>query len=154
MLGDMKFLESLKEYDKDNIPAPLMKKIRDNYIPNPDFDPATIRKVSSACEGLCSWVRAIEVYDRVAKVSKNHYQFFNKSLKSNWLHLKVYPCSCWMWLFSFWSRWTWEECVEKLCLTGCFGQSAPSVVRSLYFHKQCTQVLLKNLKERIISWCY
>ncbi|XP_038073730.1 dynein heavy chain 3, axonemal-like isoform X4 [Patiria miniata] len=68
MIGDMKFLESLKDYDKDNIPAPLMKKIRDNYIPNPDFDPATIRKVSSACEGLCSWVRAIEVYDRVAKI--------------------------------------------------------------------------------------
>ncbi|XP_022099330.1 dynein heavy chain 3, axonemal-like isoform X3 [Acanthaster planci] len=68
MLGDMKFLESLKDYDKDNIPSPIMKKIRDNYIPNPDFDPATIRKVSSACEGLCSWVRAIEVYDRVAKI--------------------------------------------------------------------------------------
>ena len=68
MLGDLKFLESLKEYDKDNIPAQLMKKIRDNYIPNPDFDPTTIRKVSSACEGLCSWVRAIEVYDRIAKV--------------------------------------------------------------------------------------
>ncbi|XP_033642613.1 dynein heavy chain 3, axonemal-like [Asterias rubens] len=68
MLGDLKFLESLKEYDKDNIPAQLMKKIRDNYIPNPDFDPTTIRKVSSACEGLCSWVRAIEVYDRIAKI--------------------------------------------------------------------------------------
>ncbi|KAJ8047551.1 Dynein heavy chain 3, axonemal [Holothuria leucospilota] len=68
MLGDMKFLESLKEYDRDNIPTFVMKKIRDNYITNPDFDPAIIRKVSSACEGICSWVRAIEVYDRVAKV--------------------------------------------------------------------------------------
>lgn len=29
MLGDMKFLESLKNYDKDNIPVAVMKKIRD-----------------------------------------------------------------------------------------------------------------------------
>lgn len=29
MLGDMKFLESLRSFDKDNIPAPIMKKIRD-----------------------------------------------------------------------------------------------------------------------------
>ncbi|XP_071815449.1 dynein axonemal heavy chain 3-like isoform X3 [Apostichopus japonicus] len=68
MLSDMKFLESLKIYDRDNIPISVMKKIRDNYITNPDFDPTIIRKVSSACEGICSWVRAIEVYDRVAKI--------------------------------------------------------------------------------------
>ncbi|XP_041458176.1 dynein heavy chain 3, axonemal-like isoform X7 [Lytechinus variegatus] len=68
MLGDMKFLESLKEYDKDNIPSAITKKIRDQYINNPDFDPSVVKKVSSACEGLCSWVRAVEVYDRVAKV--------------------------------------------------------------------------------------
>lgn len=29
LLGDLKFLEHLKEYDKDNIPLPVMKKIRD-----------------------------------------------------------------------------------------------------------------------------
>lgn len=29
MLGDMKFLESLKNYDKDNIPTAIMKRIRD-----------------------------------------------------------------------------------------------------------------------------
>ena len=68
MLGDLKFLESLKEYDKDNIPAQIMAKIRAKYIPNPDFVPEVIQKVSSACEGLCKWVRAIDVYDSVAKV--------------------------------------------------------------------------------------
>ncbi|TNM97969.1 hypothetical protein fugu_014215 [Takifugu bimaculatus] len=68
LLGDLKLLDSLKTYDKDNIPPPYMKKIRDNYINNPDFQPSIITKVSSACEGLCSWVRAMEVYDRVAKV--------------------------------------------------------------------------------------
>ncbi len=29
MLGDMKFLESLRTFDKDNISAPIMKKIRE-----------------------------------------------------------------------------------------------------------------------------
>ena len=38
------------------------------YVTNPDFDPNNIRSVSSACEGLCRWVRAMEVYERVAKV--------------------------------------------------------------------------------------
>ena len=64
----MKFLESLQHYDKDNIPAPIMKKIREKYITNPDFNPDIIKNVSSACEGLCKWVRAMDVYDKVAKV--------------------------------------------------------------------------------------
>lgn len=68
LLGDMKFLESLKAFDKDNIPAANIKKIREKFISNPDFQPALIKSVSSACEGLCKWVRAMEVYERVAKV--------------------------------------------------------------------------------------
>ena len=69
VLGDLKFLESLKLFDKENIPAATIRKIRDKYVTNPDFHPSLIKNVSSACEGLCSWVRAIEVYDRVAKVT-------------------------------------------------------------------------------------
>ncbi|XP_030740234.2 dynein axonemal heavy chain 3 [Echinops telfairi] len=68
ILGDLKFLESLKTYDKDNIPPTVMKRIRERFIDHPDFQPAVIKNVSSACEGLCKWVRAMEVYDRVAKV--------------------------------------------------------------------------------------
>lgn len=73
MLGDLKFLESLKEYDKDNIPTPVIKKIREKYINNPDFDPAIIKNVSSACEGLCKWVKAMEKYDKVIKVCNEFY---------------------------------------------------------------------------------
>nr|XP_031846529.1 dynein heavy chain 3, axonemal-like isoform X2 [Nomia melanderi] len=70
VLGDMKFLESLKNFDKDNIPAAYMKKIREKFINDRSFQPEAIKKVSTACEGLCKWVRAIEVYDRVIKVVK------------------------------------------------------------------------------------
>jgi dynein heavy chain len=68
IMGDMKFLESLKVYDKDNINPSIMKVIRQKYIDNPEFVPELIRSASSAAEGLCRWVRALEVYDRVAKV--------------------------------------------------------------------------------------
>ena len=51
MLTDMKFLDSLKQYDKDNINPVVIKKIREKYMTNPEFNPATIKNVSSACEG-------------------------------------------------------------------------------------------------------
>lgn len=52
-----------------------MSKIRKEYIPNPDFDPQKVRTASSAAEGLCKWVQAMEIYDRVAKVSLFNRQF-------------------------------------------------------------------------------
>ncbi len=33
-----------------------------------DFQPAKIKKVSQAAFGLCNWVRAMDTYDKVAKV--------------------------------------------------------------------------------------
>ncbi|XP_043945444.1 dynein axonemal heavy chain 3 [Protopterus annectens] len=68
LLGDMKFLDSLKTFDKDNIPAAAIKRIREKFIEHPDFQTSVIKNVSSACEGLCKWVRAMEVYERVNKV--------------------------------------------------------------------------------------
>ncbi|XP_045146064.1 dynein axonemal heavy chain 12 [Echinops telfairi] len=68
VLGDMNFLRDLREYDKDNIPVSVMQKIRSEYLTNPEFDPPKIAKASSAAEGLCKWIMAMEVYDRVAKV--------------------------------------------------------------------------------------
>ncbi|KER18577.1 hypothetical protein T265_12226 [Opisthorchis viverrini] len=64
----MKFLENLKAFDKDNIPASIMKVIRERYIPNPDFKPERVAVASTACEGLCKWVIAIDRYDAVAKI--------------------------------------------------------------------------------------
>ncbi|XP_047106954.1 dynein axonemal heavy chain 3 [Schistocerca piceifrons] len=68
LLADLKFLDSLKAYDKDDISPAIMKRIREKFIPNKDFNPNIIKKVSTACEGLCKWVRAMEVYDRVIKI--------------------------------------------------------------------------------------
>ncbi|XP_029142079.1 dynein heavy chain 12, axonemal [Protobothrops mucrosquamatus] len=68
LLGEMNFLRDLREYDKDNIPVSVMQKIRSEYLTNPEFDPPKVAKASSAAEGLCKWIMAMEVYDRVAKV--------------------------------------------------------------------------------------
>ncbi|RKO99706.1 hypothetical protein CXG81DRAFT_14142 [Caulochytrium protostelioides] len=68
LMSDMKFLENLRNYDKDNIAPHIMKQIRLKYMENPEFDPEKIKTASSAAEGLCRWVRAMELYDRVAKV--------------------------------------------------------------------------------------
>ena len=50
----MNFLQSLLEYDKDNIPIPTMKTIRDKYITDPMFKPEIIANASTAAEGLFS----------------------------------------------------------------------------------------------------
>uniref|UniRef100_A0A8C0VQX6 Dynein axonemal heavy chain 3 n=1 Tax=Cyanistes caeruleus TaxID=156563 RepID=A0A8C0VQX6_CYACU len=68
LLSDIKFLDRLKSFDKDKIPPAIMKKIREKFMNHPDFQPEVVKNVSSACEGLCKWVRAMEVYDRVQKV--------------------------------------------------------------------------------------
>lgn len=67
LLGDSKFLETLQTFDKDNIPATTVEKVRP-YMELKEFDPEVVKKASKAAFGLCSWVRAMEAYDRVAKV--------------------------------------------------------------------------------------
>ena len=67
LLGESKFLESLQTFDKDNIPPSTIDRVRP-YLDLKEFDPEVVKKASKAAYGLCSWVRAMEAYDRVAKV--------------------------------------------------------------------------------------
>uniref|UniRef100_A0A8C2Y948 Dynein axonemal heavy chain 7 n=1 Tax=Coturnix japonica TaxID=93934 RepID=A0A8C2Y948_COTJA len=67
LLGDIRFLQSLHEYDKDNIPPAYMAIIRNHYLTNPEFVPEKVRNASTAAEGLCKWVIAMDVYDKVIK---------------------------------------------------------------------------------------
>ena len=68
LLQDSKFLQKLKDYDKDNIDPKIVAKIRKNYLHKEEFEPERVKKASVAAMGLCKWVRAMEAYDRVAKV--------------------------------------------------------------------------------------
>jgi len=65
--GDPKLLERLLGYDKDNIPTDVMTKLKP-LEDDPAFEPDAIKKASVAACGICKWVRAMIVYDAVAKV--------------------------------------------------------------------------------------
>jgi dynein heavy chain len=67
MLGNAeKFLKSLFDYDKENIPEKVIKKIGP-YIENPDFTPEAIKKVSVACTAVCMWVHAMVKFHHVSR---------------------------------------------------------------------------------------
>lgn len=68
ILGDMNFLQNLKDYDKDDIAPAVMQVIKKAYMTDNSFMPHIVVKASSAAEGLCKWVRAMVSYDEVAKV--------------------------------------------------------------------------------------
>lgn len=67
LLNDMKFLDNLLKFDKDNIPIRVMNVINEEFITDPDFDPDKVKKASIAAQGLCKWVIAMSSYDRVVK---------------------------------------------------------------------------------------
>eukprot|EP01018_Ginkgo_biloba_P018809 Gb_18326 [translate_table: standard] len=67
IMGDVGFIKRLLEYNKDAITPAIQKKLA-KYIENPSFLPEIVQKQSNAATSLCMWVRAMDVYARVAKV--------------------------------------------------------------------------------------
>lgn len=47
----MKFLDSLINYDKDNIPPKIMQKLKDQILNDENFDPDKVKTASMAAEG-------------------------------------------------------------------------------------------------------
>jgi dynein heavy chain len=62
-----------QEYDKDNIPPAIVASLAP-FMDKSEFQPEVVQKASKAAYGLCQWARAMEAYDRVAKVSWGHCQ--------------------------------------------------------------------------------
>ena len=65
-MGDGQFIQKLIDFDKDNIPEQVMKRVR-RYIDNPKFIPDEVAKVSRLSSSLCMWVRAIDLYAKIFK---------------------------------------------------------------------------------------
>jgi dynein heavy chain len=59
-MAEKNFLQGLLDFDKDSIPEAVMRKIRDQFLPDPDFKPARVEKASVAAKGLCQWIRALD----------------------------------------------------------------------------------------------
>ena len=68
LMNDSNFLTSLREYDKDDLAGntKLTGKLQ-KYVKREDFTPDQVKKVSAAAMSLCMWVRAMDVYARVAR---------------------------------------------------------------------------------------
>lgn len=63
ILSDTNFMKSLVEFDKDNIPDNVIKKLK-KYIDDPNYVPETVAKQSKAAMSLCMWTHAMEIYNR------------------------------------------------------------------------------------------
>ena len=66
MADPTKFLESLVNFDKENIPDSVIQKIKP-YIDNENFSTEAISRVSKAATSMCLWVRAMEKYYQVSR---------------------------------------------------------------------------------------
>eukprot|EP00928_Gymnodinium_smaydae_P036017 TRINITY_DN25241_c1_g2_i2.p1 TRINITY_DN25241_c1_g2~~TRINITY_DN25241_c1_g2_i2.p1 ORF type:complete len:3507 (-),score=695.75 TRINITY_DN25241_c1_g2_i2:57-10475(-) len=66
LLVDPRLLDRMVNFDKDNIPEAVITKVKPLFD-DPAFDPDVIKKASLAAMGICKWVRAMVVYDKVAK---------------------------------------------------------------------------------------
>ncbi|KAJ3105519.1 Dynein heavy chain 6, axonemal [Phlyctochytrium planicorne] len=66
LLSDPQFMRKMTEYDKDNIPDSISKKLR-KYVENPSFNMEAVEKVSKACKSMVMWVIAMDIYSRVFK---------------------------------------------------------------------------------------
>ncbi|CAM6094963.1 unnamed protein product [Calypogeia fissa] len=62
-----KFLDSLLQFDKDNIPDAVIAKI-EPFLAMESFTPEQVSRVSKACTSICMWVRAMHSYYLVCKV--------------------------------------------------------------------------------------
>jgi len=67
LLGDVKFLSNLENYDKDSMTDEMVAQVK-SFTDLPEFQPEIVKKGSVAAAGLCQWVHAMVVYHRVAKV--------------------------------------------------------------------------------------
>ena len=71
IMGDPKFVETMSNFDKDNIPAKTAKLIRDKYLANPDINPdkskSNLAAMDVCARAMYRWVLAIDMYEKVAK---------------------------------------------------------------------------------------
>lgn len=61
------FLKSLKEFDVSVVKESLIQKIRKEYLSKPDFNPATVSRLSVPAGAMCTWIIALSSYQIVYK---------------------------------------------------------------------------------------
>ena len=68
-MADINFLQKLKNYDKENIPQPILTRVKDIFSDkNLKWDQAKITNTSKSAGGLAKWCSAIYKYAETLKV--------------------------------------------------------------------------------------
>ncbi|KAE9554264.1 hypothetical protein FO519_002498 [Halicephalobus sp. NKZ332] len=68
ILSDIHFLGRIRNFPRDKVSEKTMRLIRNKYLSKPEFDPESMKQVSLAAEGLCLWIKALDIYNKIAKV--------------------------------------------------------------------------------------
>ncbi|XP_066581151.1 dynein axonemal heavy chain 2 [Prorops nasuta] len=66
-LGDVNFINTLRDFDKDHITERVLRAIG-KYTSNPEFDPIKVGVVSIAAKSLAMWVIAMEKYGKLFRI--------------------------------------------------------------------------------------
>ncbi|KAJ8670787.1 hypothetical protein QAD02_002046 [Eretmocerus hayati] len=66
-LGDVNFINQLRDFDKDHISDRTLRTIG-KYTSNPEFQPEKVGIVSTAAKSLCMWVIAMEEYGKLFRI--------------------------------------------------------------------------------------
>lgn len=59
ILSRLDILDVLSSFKAGTMNDKQVKKLKDTYLNDPDFDPDKVQKVSAAAKGLCIWVGAV-----------------------------------------------------------------------------------------------
>ena len=68
-MADMKFLDKLKNYDRENVPENIYNKVS-TLTSKSTFDIDKIQNASKAAGGLAKWCKAVREYTEALKVVK------------------------------------------------------------------------------------
>lgn len=63
LIRKINFINIIKGYNVDNVPSDVIAKIRNQYLPNPEFTVDNVKRVSAATSGLLKWVLAVKKID-------------------------------------------------------------------------------------------
>ncbi len=67
-MTDINFLQKLKHYDKENIPAPILQKVKLIVSDKKEFNVENIMRSSKAAGGMAKWCLALHKYAETLKV--------------------------------------------------------------------------------------
>ena len=71
LLGDMKFMRKLNQFDPDSINEQVLLKM-EKYTSNPEFNVDVVKRNSASCAGIVEWILAQIAYAKSKSETKEN----------------------------------------------------------------------------------